>query len=500
MKPVRGWPASTNGAQANNKAAGFTAGYLSGFPESDFVNLEQGKLTSGNVPYYVIHKIMAGLLDVAQIIGDANAKTVLLGMAGWVDTRTSKLSYSQMQSVLNTEFGGMTEVLTNIYQFTGDSRWLNVAKRFEHASVLGPLAQGQDNLNGKHANTNVPKWIGAAREYKATGNTTYKAIAKNAWDITVNAHTYAIGGNSQAEHFRPPNAIAGYLTNDTAESCNSYNMLKLTRELWQTDPSNVAYFDYYERTITNQMVGQQDPSNAHGHVTYFNSLNPGARRGMGPAWGGGTWSTDYDSFWCCQGTGIETNTKLQDSIYFRDDTGVFVNLFVPSTLNWAEKNVKVQQTTSFPASDTTSLQITGSGSFALRIRIPAWTAGASITINGLPANVAASPGTYATISRTWTSGDTVTVKLPMSFRLLPANDNKSLAAVAYGPVVLVGDYGNNKVTAAPALQLNTLKRTSSSALTFSGTAGGQNVNMKPYFDGQGFNYVTYWAVQGSLPA
>lgn len=191
-----------------------------------------------------------------------------------------------MQNMLGTEFGGMTEVLANIYYMTGDTKWITAAARFDHASVLDPLASGTDSLNGLHANTQVPKWIGAARQYKATGTSRYQTIARNAWSFTVNAHSYAVGGNSQAEHFRAPNAISGYLTSDTMEACNSYNMLKLTRDLWTMSPT-VSYFDFYERTILNHLLGQQNPSDSHGHVTYFTPLSPGGRRGVGPAWGGG---------------------------------------------------------------------------------------------------------------------------------------------------------------------------------------------------------------------
>ena len=193
--------------------------------------------------------------------------------------------------MMETEFVGMNDVLTEIYWWTNDARFLEAAKRFDHASVFGPLASNQDRLNGLHANTQVPKWIGAAREYKQTGNGTYRNIAQNAWTMTVNDHTYAIGGNSQAEHFRNPGAVSGYLSQDTCEACNTYNMLKLTRELWMINPSP-SYFDYYERAVLNHLLGHQDPSSSNGHVTYFTPLNPGGRRGVGPAWGGGTWSTD----------------------------------------------------------------------------------------------------------------------------------------------------------------------------------------------------------------
>ncbi|KAI0189722.1 secreted protein [Xylaria flabelliformis] len=484
--------------QANNGNAGFAAGYLSGFPESDFTLLETGKLTNGNVPYYVIHKTMAGLLDVWRHIGDTNAKTVLLSLAGWVNQRTAKLSTSQMQSVMNTEFGGMNDVLAELYYWTGDSQWLTVAQRFDHAAVFNPLASNQDQLNGLHANTQVPKWIGATREYKQTGTSRYLDIARNAWDITVNHHSYAIGGNSQAEHFHASDAIAGYLTDDTAEGCNTYNMLKLTRELWATNPS-ANYFDFYERALLNHLLGQQNPRDSHGHITYFTPLKAGSTRGVGPAWGGGTWSTDYSSFWCCQGTGTETNTKLMDSIYGYDSSSLYVNLFTPSKLNWSQRSVTITQTTTFPVSDTTTLTVGGSGTWAMKIRIPSWTSGATISVNGQQQSITTTPGSYATVSRTWKSGDTVTVKLPMSLRLIAANDNKSLAAVAYGPTVLSGNYGSSTLSSAPTLTLSSLKRKSSSSLDFTGTANGATATLSPFYDAQGYNYVVYWAVSGSLP-
>ncbi len=380
--------------QANNGTAGFTAGYLSGFPESDITAVENRTLSNGNVPYYCIHKTMTGLLDAWRYIGNDQARTVLLALAGWVDTRTSRLSSSQMQAMLGPACGGMSAVLADIYQQTGNDRWLTVAQRFEHAAVLNPLASGQDNLNGLHANTQVPKWIGAARQYKATGTWRYRDIASHAWNITVNAHTYAIGGNSQAEHFRAPNAIAGHLANDTCEQCNTYNMLKLTRELWLIDPNRAAYFDYYELALLNHLIGAQNPADSHGHVTYFTPLRPGGRRGVGPAWGGGTWSTDYNSFWCCQGTGIETNTKLMDSIYFYHGTTLTVNLYVPSVLTWSQRGLTVTQSTTYPISDTTTLILSGtvSGSWNIRFRIPAWTSGATIAVNGQAQSVTVTPG------------------------------------------------------------------------------------------------------------
>ncbi|MFB9415584.1 beta-L-arabinofuranosidase domain-containing protein [Dactylosporangium matsuzakiense] len=482
--------------QANNGAAGFNTGYLSGFPESDFTGLENGQGVS--VSYYCIHKTLAGLLDVWRYLGSTQARDVLLRLAGWVEWRTARLSYAQMQSVLNTEFGGMNAVLADLYQQTGDARWLTVAQRFDHAAAFNPLAANQDQLNGQHANTNIPKWIGAAREYKATGTTRYRDIASNAWNMTVNAHTYVIGGNSQAEHFKAPNAIAGYLANDTCEHCNSYNMLKLTRELWLLNPDNAAYFDFYERALLNHVIGAQNPADAHGHVTYFTPLRPGGRRGVGPAWGGGTWSTDYNSFWCCQGTGIEINTKLMDSIYFYSGTTLTVNLFMPSVLNWSQRGLTVTQTTSYPVSDTTTLQITGAtnDAWSIRVRIPAWAAGATISVNGVAQSVTATPGSYATVTRTWASGDTVTVRLPMQVVTRPTNDNAGVVALTYGPAVLAGNYGNSTLSSLPSLSTSSVVRTSTSALAFTATANGASVGLGPFYDAQGFNYTVYWAASG----
>jgi uncharacterized protein len=483
--------------QANNPAAGFNSGYLSGFPESDFDAMESGSPKS--VSWYAVHKTLAGLLDAWRYLGSTQARDVLLRATGWVDWRTGRLSYSTMQRVLGTEFGGMNAVLTDVYQQTGDSRWLAAAQRFDHAAVFDPLASRQDQLNGLHANTQVPKWIGAAREYKATGTSRYRDIAANAWDICVGAHTYAIGGNSQAEHFRAPGAIAAYLNKDTAEACNTYNMLKLTRELWLLDPTRVSYMDYYEKALLNHLIGQQNPSDSHGHICYFTGLNPGHRRGsQGPAWGGGTWSTDYSTFWCCQGTGLETNTKLVDSIYFYNGTTLTVNLFVPSVLTWSARGITVTQSTSYPASDTTTLTVTGSvsGEWTMRIRIPAWTSGATVSVNGTAQDITATPGTYASVTRSWTSGDVVTVRLPMRVIMQAANDNPGVAAITYGPAVLAGNYGNTSLSSLPSLNVASITRTSTSTLAFTATANASTVNLGAFHDAHGYNYTVYWNTGG----
>jgi DUF1680 family protein len=363
--------------------------------------------------------------------------------------------------------------------------------------VFAPRAAGEDRLHGLHANTQVPKWIGAAREYKATGAERYRDIAANAWNMVVDTHTYAIGGNCQAEHFRPPNAIAEYLDEDACEGCNTYNMLKLTRELWTLDPEDAAYFDYYERALLGHMIGWQNPADDHGHITYFTPLNPGGRRGVGPAWGGGTWSTDYDSFWCCQGTGLETNMKLMDSVYAHDETGLYVNLFTPSELNWPERGVTNTQATEYPVGDTTTLTVTGDeGEWTMRVRIPGWTGDAQISVNGEAQDIAAEPGTYASLTRTWASGDTVTVRLPMRLIARAANDDANVSAVTYGPVVLSGDYGDADLDSLPTREVHSIERTGADSLAFTAVADGATVDLGPFYEAHGHNYTVYWNAPG----
>jgi hypothetical protein len=276
-------------------------------------------------------------------------------------------------------------------------------------------------------------------------------------------------------------------------------MLKLTRDLYAVTPDRAALFDFYEQAWLNHMIGQQNPADAHGHVTYFTPLNPGGRRGVGPAWGGGTWSTDYGTFWCCQGTGLEMHTRLMDSIYFRNDTTLTVNLFVPSVLTWSQRGITVTQTTSYPTGDTTTLTVTGSaaGTWAMRIRIPGWTTGATVSVNGVAQNIATTPGTYATLTRAWASGDTVTVRLPMRVVLRPAPDNANTAAVTYGPVVLAGNYGDSALSTLPLLNTAGITRTSSTSLAFTATAGGSAVDLGPFHDAHGFNYTVYWNTAGT---
>lgn len=482
--------------QANNEAAGFQAGYLSGFPESEIAKVEDRTLRNGNVPYYCIHKTMAGLLDAWRYVGDETARSVLLEMASWVDTRTSRLSRDQMQAMMQTEYGGMNDIMALLYSEFNDERWLAVATRWDHARVLDPLADARDELDGLHANTQVQKFVGLVPQYLASGTDRYLEIAKNAWDIIVNNHTYAIGGNSQAEHFRGEGEITGFLDHDSCETCNTYNMLKLTRDLWANNPDSSHYFDYYERALLNHLLGVQRPGSEHGHVTYFTSLNPSGHRGVPPAWRGGEgWSTDYNSFWCCQGTSLETYTKLMDSVYWHENDDIlYVNLYIPSRLVWADRGIIVRQNTSFPETTSSTLHIQGSGTFSFRVRVPEWTTDdAHVLVNGKPQDdVVLLPGSYATVSRDWRCGDSLTLDFPMTIHTIPANDNPNIAAIAYGPTILAANYGDAEFTTVPEIDIDSVRRVGTSGLQFEATSGGETVNLEAFYNSHEYNYNVYW--------
>ncbi|WP_433368638.1 beta-L-arabinofuranosidase domain-containing protein [Actinoplanes sp. CA-142083] len=470
-------------AQCQSRAAtaGFNTGYLSAFPESFIDRVEQRQ--SVWAPYYTLHKIMAGLLDMHLLAGNAQALTVLTGMASWVKFRNDRLTQTQRQNMLDTEFGGMNEVLTNLYQLTGDANHLAAAQHFDHAEIFDPLASNVDSLNNYHANTQIPKIIGAIREYHATGTTRYRDIAVNFWDIVTRHHTYAIGGNSNGEYFKAPDRIASELSDTTAECCNSYNMLKLTRQLFLTNPARADYMDYYEKALYNHILASQDPSSAHGFQCYYVPLRAGGIK---------TYSNDYNSFVCCHGTGMESNSKFGDSIYFHDNgTTLYVNLFIPSVLTWSARGVTIRQDTSFPEAGSTKLTVTGSGAFTMRIRIPAWASGTQIRVNG---TVFSSPaaGAYATVTRTWASGDVVDVTLPMALTREATNDNSNVQAVKVGPIVLGGLFGTSNLTALPVLDPASLSPTTT-PLQY--TANG--VSLVPFYKAHGQRYSVYWSITGS---
>jgi DUF1680 family protein len=413
-------------------------GYLSAFPESGFDDLEEGRPAA--VVWYALHKIMAGLLDVHEHLHNAQALQVLEGMAAWTDWRTGRISEEQMQRTLQTEFGGMNEVLANLSAVTGNPRYLEVAKRFDHHVVMDPAALGRDSLTGLHANTQVPKFIGAAREFELTGDPYYRNAAEFFWKQVVVHRSYVTGGNSINEHFRtPPDVLATELTDLTQETCNTYNMLKLTQHLfsWQAEPQ---YADYYERAFLNHILATPNP--AEGSPLYYLGMQAGQ------------WKVHFvphQGFFCCCGSGLENFSKLGEGFYFHDAQSVWVNLFFASEVNWKEKGVVIRQETRFPDEAGTRLivQTKSPARFSLNVRIPYWAENASVTVNGksyLP-NEKLAPSSYAKIERTWKDGDLVEVKLPMCLHLQTIPDDESLAAVMYGPVVLAGELGTQNMDA-----------------------------------------------------
>jgi DUF1680 family protein len=411
-------------------------GYLSAFPESSFDDLEQSRPAA--VVWYALHKIMAGLLEVHERSLNPQALQVLEGMAAWVDWRTGRIPEEQMQRTLQTEFGGMNEVLANFSSATENPHYLLVAKRFDHHAVMDLAAQGRDALAGLHANTQIPKFIGAAREFELTGDPFYRDAAQFFWQQVALHRSYVTGGHGISEHFRtPPDVLASELTDLTQETCNTYNMLKLTRQLftWQVGPQ---YADYYERAFLNHILATPNP--AEGSPLYYLGMQPGQ------------WKVHFvphQGFFCCCGTGLENFSKLGEGFYFHNSQSLWVNLFFASEVNWKEKNVVIRQETRFPEEAGTRLliQTKSPAHFSLNVRIPYWADNASVTINGkrFRPNQELAPSSYAKIDRTWKDGDHVEVKLPMRLHLQTIPDDPKLAAIMYGPLVLAGELGGENL-------------------------------------------------------
>jgi DUF1680 family protein len=414
--------------------AKFPSGYLSAYPEEFFDRVESGRRVWA--PYYTLHKIYAGLLDMYVYCDSTLALDVCKRMADWVIARNDRLSDEQMQRMLDMEHGGMNEVLADLYGLTGEAKYLKIAQRFNHMAVIEPAQQQQDRLTGLHANTQVPKFVGAARQYELTGDTKLQTAAKFFWDTVVNERSYVIGGHSDGEHFSPKERLSQALGPATTETCNTYNMLKLTRHLFCGDP-RPEYADYYERALYNHILASQHPET--GMMCYYVPLRSGSAKG-GRGYG---YNSPLDSFWCCTGTGIENHAKYGDSIYFHDgaDT-LLVNLFIASELRIPETGITVRQETRFPEEDTTRLHLTCDAprEGALKIRHPAWAvSGVTVTVNGVPQDIASQPGSYITLRRQWNSGDRVEVKLPFNIHTEGFRDNPDRFAFLSGPLVLCGE-------------------------------------------------------------
>jgi len=431
-------------------------GFISAYPPDQFIMLEKGA-TYGTqdsqiwAPYYTLHKILSGLLDSYEVAGNKKALEIAKGMGGWVNARLTALPAEtrirMWSRYIAGEYGGMNEAMARLFRLTGERKFLDTAKLFDNTNFFygnanhdHGLAKGVDTVRGRHANQHIPQITGALETFRNTKEMPYYRIASNFWGIVNDGYMYSIGGVAGARN--PNNAEVfpaqpstlwenGFATGGQNETCATYNLLKLDRQLFMYDQT-AKYMDHYERALYNHIlasVAEQDAGN-----TYHVPLNPGARKQFGNA--------NMSGFTCCNGTALESQTKLQDTIYFHgaNNQALYVNLFIPSTLTWAERKVSVQQITDFPYADTTKLVITGSGRFDVKVRVPAWaTRGVVVKINGRDEPVKATPGTYLTLARAWRDKDTIEVKMPFAFHLDHVMDQPNVASLFYGPVLLAAE-------------------------------------------------------------
>jgi len=410
-------------------------GYLSAFPEDFFDRLSAGRPVWA--PFYTLHKIMAGNIDMYTYCHNEQALKVAEGMARWMGHWTIGISDAQMQRILRTEYGGTNEALYNLAAITGNWRYFETARKFEKPSFFDPLAGHRDELKGLHVNTHIPQVIGAARMYELSGEPYYHEVASYFWDEVTSERAYATGGTSNGEDWdTDPGNLKGALSLWSEECCCGYNMLKLTRHLyqWTADP---RYFDYYERTLFNSRLGTQD---SQGLKMYYLPLETGFWK---------YFNSEYNSFWCCTGTGAEEFAKFGDSIYFHNANDAFVNLFIASEAQWPEKGITLRQETRFPEEQGTTITVKVKQPVAagIGVRIPSWVAdGGSASLNGKALPTFASGGSYLEIRRTWADGDKIEVKLPMRLHAKPLLGDPTQLAAMYGPIVLAGRLGTEGLT------------------------------------------------------
>jgi len=479
------------------------SGYLSAFPIEFFDRLRERQKVWA--PFYTIHKIMAGNLDMYVHCGNEQALEVAEKMAAWTAGYTQSLSYDHMQRVLGTEYGGMGEVLSNLYAVTGKGDYLEVAQRFDHKQFFDPLASHRDELKGLHVNTHIPQVIAAARYYELTGDRRYHDIAEYFWDEVTSERCYCTGGTSNNESWNTdPGKLAAELSTTTTEDCCAYNMMKLTRHLfgWTADARLV---DYYERLLFNHRLGTINPED--GTMMYYLPLASGYWK---------TFGKPFDAFWCCTGTGSEEYAKLTDTIYFHDDDSLYVNLYIDSQLEWPEKGVRVKQETRFPEEQASTFTISAKDpvQMAINLRIPYWVQGGGVKINGAPITAFASPSSYLILNRVWKTGDKIELDLPMGLHISSMPDDETTQAVMYGPLVLAGRfdpvtremmYGNYgpkpdsqlkvpTITADPGKPTAWVEPDPKQPLTFHAVGQAQPLTMVPLYKVIRARYAVYWKV------
>ena len=485
-------------------------GYVSAFPTGLFEHLSEGKPVWA--PFYTYHKIMAGLLDMYVLTGNSDALKVAEGMASWVDGYFEGISDEQRQRMLRTEYGGMNEALANLAALTKKEQYLDTARLFEQPSILDPLAARRDELTGLHANTNVPKMIGAARMYEVTGDRRYRRIAEYFLEEVLTARSYVIGNTSLDEHWTTPaGQLKGSLGWTNAECCVAYNLMKLERLVfgWAGD---ARWMDAYERSMFNCRLGTQ---NAQGLKQYFFPLATGYWRAYHSA---------EDSFWCCTGTGVEEYAKFTDTIYFHRGRDVYVNQFIASTLDWKEEGLKIEQSTQFPREQGTTLKISSAQAKmrTVHVRIPGWTTAVEVKVNGRALEAVADPGSYLAIRRVWKDGDTISLSLPIELRAEALAGDDSVVAAMYGPLVLAADLGAGptdgpskiipdgstvpkgllKMDALPkapadakAGAVTWIKAESAGELRFKGAGESAEFNLLPMYDVRDQKYSVYWQLR-----
>jgi uncharacterized protein len=414
------------------------AGALKGVKNA-FADVSKGTITSANFdlnglwsPWYTLHKTYAGLRDAYRHTGNRTALDIEVKFARWAERYLAPMTDEQIQKMLGTEFGGMNEMMADLFADTGDKRWLDLSYRFEHKAVLDPLKRGDDPLNGLHGNTQVPKLMGSAVRYVHAGDRSDYVAATNFWRHVVEHHTFATGGHGKDEYFREPDHLARIADGRTAETCNVYNMLKLTRLLFALQP-DVRYAEFHEQALFNHVLGSVDPGD--GATCYMVPVGRGVRR---------EYADMARSFTCCVGTGMENHALHGLGLYYEAGDRLWVNLYVPSVAQWESAGATLTMDSTFPDGESATLAVTlkAPRAFTLVLRRPAWAGeGFVVRLNRQPVAVGSAPGSYVEITREWKTGDTVTLAMPKALRVERLRDNPTRAAILWGPLVLAGDLG-----------------------------------------------------------
>lgn len=472
-----------------------------------FQELSKGVIKSGGFdlnglwsPWYVQHKLYAGLRDAYRYTGNRTALDVEIKFAAWAEGILAPLNQEQIQRMLNTEFGGMNEVLADLYADTGDKRWLALADKFEHNAIVDPLAEKQDILAGKHANTQVPKLLGDLMRYIYTGDQKNREAAVFFWDEVAEHHSFATGGDSKNEYFGSPGKLNDMVDGRTAETCNVYNMIKMARVLFTVDP-DIHYADFHERALFNHILASQDTDD--GRVTYMLPVGRGVQH---------EYQDKFNDFTCCVGSSMESHALHGYGIYYESKDKLWVSLYAPSTAVWQAAGVKVETSTDFPIGDSASLKLTlkSPRQFTLALRRPYWAGeGFSVKVNGQVLENLPKPDSYVEISRKWKSGDTVELVLPKTLRKEPVPDNPNRMAFMWGPLVLAGDLGEelneenlrNAPSAPVFVTANQdvtgwLKPVPGKPGAFRTTGLGlsKNIDLVPFYELPRRRYAIYWDV------